>query len=519
MQPPPRLIRSDRPRRKDENKSDELTRRSLLSGALAASLGLALLWATSRATGAVPFPPISAADRIIRLAPGAVATRAIDDLGHSAQPLLTAGVTIAMVGVLTLLPLVVGRGGSGTTQLGVAFFVVVAALSYADPQRARLVPVVAASAGAALLYTLAWQWMQSVSQVTGPDAGRRRALIELGSAFGGLVLGGTVLGSLIDARRQPTADVALARVREPAHIPARPPFPAVRGLSPEVTAPRNHYVVDIDIVDPVVSADAWRLRITGLVARPLELSFAELQRRFALVEEFAVLTCVSNPVGGPLIGNSTWTGVRLRDILATARVLPGALDVLFRGADGYTVAIPLERAREPSTLVAIAQGGRPLRQEHGFPCRVRVPSLYGMMNAKWVEEIVVLDHRQPGFWQQRGWSNNGVVRTESRIDTSGDLAAGTPGWIGGVAWAGTRGISRVEASIDGGATWHDAVLRAPLSPYAWTLWAYRLTPRPTGAYQVQCRAYDGTGRVQDRRPRPPHPSGASGYHEIEPSVA
>jgi DMSO/TMAO reductase YedYZ molybdopterin-dependent catalytic subunit len=468
---------------------------------------------------AVPFPPISASDRIIRLTPGAVATQGIETLGHAAQPLLAAGVTLALLALLTLLPsLVARRGRARTARLGVAFFALATAAAFAAPHEPELLPVLAASAAAALVYALVWAWLRKVSEATAPDTGRRRAFIELAAGIGGVVLGSTLLGALIVVRKGPDTDVRLARVGDPARIPPRPPFPVVPGMSPEVTAPRNHYVVDIDIVDPVVEADTWKLRLSGLVDRPLELGFTQLQRRFELVEEFAVLTCVSNQVGGSLIGNSSWTGVRLRDVLATAGVRPGARDVLFRCADGYTVAIPIERATEPGSLLAIAQGGRPLRWEHGFPCRVRVPSLYGMMNAKWVEEIVLLDHEQRGFWQDRGWSETGVVRTESRIDTRHGFVAGKPGWVGGVAWAGTRGISRVEVSLNGGATWHETLLHEPLSRYAWTQWAYRWTPPGAGSFPLQCRAFDGAGRVQDRRHRAPHPSGASGYDQVEISV-
>jgi hypothetical protein len=141
------------------------------------------------------------------------------------------------------------------------------------------------------------------------------------------------------------------------------------------------------------------------------------------------------------------------------------------------------------------------------------------MNAKWVKDIVVLDHHALGYWQERGWSDTAVVRTESRIDTQGGFSARRPAWIAGVAWAGTRGISRVEVSVDGGASWDEALLRKPLSSVAWTQWVYRWSPPRAGSYRVQCRATDGAGTVQDRETRPPHPSGASGYHEVELSVS
>jgi DMSO/TMAO reductase YedYZ molybdopterin-dependent catalytic subunit len=280
----------------------------------------------------------------------------------------------------------------------------------------------------------------------------------------------------------------------------------------------DHYVVDIDISDPVVDAGDWRLSVGGLVEQRLKLSFDELQRRFELTNEYSVLTCISNKVGGPLVGNSRWTGVRLRDVLAKAGVGSGAVGVAFRCADGYSVAIPLERARHPSVLLAIAQNGEPLTREHGFPCRVRVPALYGMMNAKWLESIEVVDHHFEGYWQQQGWSDVGIVRTESRIDTPSEARQGRTTWIAGVAWAGERGISAVDVSLDGGRTWRRAKLHKPISPLAWTQWAHPWTPSRPGRYSIACRATDGAGQRQDMTTRPPHPSGASGFHEVEIKV-
>ena len=170
-------------------------------------------------------------------------------------------------------------------------------------------------------------------------------------------------------------------------------------------------------------------------------------------------------------------------------------------------------------LVAIAQNGKALTRAHGFPCRIRVPALYGMMNAKWVESIEVVDHPFEGYWQKQGWSDSGTVRTESRIDTPSKASVGEPVWIAGVAWAGDRGISAVELSLDGGRTWERAKLHPPISRLAWTQWAHRWTPARLGRQRVACRAIDGRGTTQDEMRRPPHPSGASGYHEVEIEVA
>lgn len=286
-----------------------------------------------------------------------------------------------------------------------------------------------------------------------------------------------------------------------------------------MTPADKHYVVDIDLLDPVVEAAGWTLTVGGLVERPLRLAFSELQDEFPLLEEVAVLTCISIWVGGPLVGSSRWTGVRLRDVLTTAGLRQDAVDIVFRCADGYTESLPLERAMDPSVLLVIAQDGRPLRQEHGFPCRLRAPAVYGMKNPKWLQGIEVVDRDHQGYWEQRGWSEDATVRTESRIDTVGsNLRVGSSTWVAGVAWAGIGGISMVEVSTDGGGTWEPAVLHPSLSRIAWTQWAFQWTPTMPGTYQVLCRATDGAGVIQDATRRSPHSSGATGYHKVQPEV-
>jgi DMSO/TMAO reductase YedYZ molybdopterin-dependent catalytic subunit len=261
----------------------------------------------------------------------------------------------------------------------------------------------------------------------------------------------------------------------------------------------------------VVDWRSWRLAVGGLVQRPLALSFDELQRRFELVSEYAVLTCISNPIGGPLVGNSLWEGVPLGELLDVAGASPGAWGLAVSCADGYTAGIPLAAARHPGSLVAIAQDGQPLTSDHGFPCRLRIPALYGMLNPKWVTDIRVVATPSTGYWVQRGWSRTAVVRTESRIDTPTGARAGQATWIAGIAWAGARGISRVEVSTDAGRSWQRARLHQPLSSWAWTQWAYPWTPLAPGSHELIARATDGLGQVQDAQVRPPHPSGASGY--------
>jgi DMSO/TMAO reductase YedYZ molybdopterin-dependent catalytic subunit len=350
------------------------------------------------------------------------------------------------------------------------------------------------------------------------DEGRRRVIAAIAGITTSVVVAGHPLGRaagwLVGTPR-PLRTLGLPR----AQIPSRPPFPKIAGLTREITSVAEHYVVDIDINLPAIDGPSWRLGVGGLVERPLEVGFLELQRDFPLVEEISVLTCISNAVGGPLVGNSRWEGVRLAELLHRVGPKPGATGLAVRCADGYSAGIPLAAAQHPGALVAIAQDGEALTREHGFPCRLRLPALYGMLNPKWVISIEVIDHRYLGYWAQQGWSPTAVVRTESRIDTPRTATAGASTWIAGVAWAGIRGIARVEVSTDSERTWQDAALHRPVSPWAWTQWAYRWTPPGRGGYLVSCRATDGAGTRQDAVRRPSHPTGASGYHQLAISVS
>ncbi|MGH2754428.1 MAG: molybdopterin-dependent oxidoreductase, partial [Actinomycetota bacterium] len=346
---------------------------------------------------------------------------------------------------------------------------------------------------------------------------RRRALRLGVGGVAGLAVGGGALGWIAQRLGGPDTNVMLVAPAEAAVIPERPSFPDIPGLSPEITSASDHYVVDINLVQPSVEAEGWELEVKGLVDRPVTLDFGELQTRFDVVEEFQTLTCISNEVGGDLIGNSAWGGVRLRDVLEAAGVEEGAVDVVFTGDEGYTDSIPLEIALDPSTLLAVSQNGEPLRQEHGFPCRVRVPMIYGMKNVKWLREIEVVDKDYQGYWMQRGWSDEAVIHTGSRIDVAGNdrrASVGEATWIAGVAWAGGRGISKVELSTDDGQTWDEAMLKEPISRYSWTLWAYRWTPERDGTAMVVCRATDGDGEVQTSLTAPPHPAGSTGLHRL-----
>ena len=292
-------------------------------------------------------------------------------------------------------------------------------------------------------------------------------------------------------------------------------------VASEVTDNRVFYRVDINPIPPQLDFDKWTLNVHGKVNTAQTLDKNSLLQ-LATVDEYATLECVSNtiyPPGG-LISNAKWTGVPLATLLKQAGLLANSNYVVFRCADGYTVGVPIERALEPGAILAYKMNDAMLPNEHGFPLRAIVPGIYGMMNAKWITEIEVTDQVYLGYWQERGWSNDARIKTTSIIyypTSNVQLNSSTP--IAGVAFAGDRGISKVEVSVDGGSTWNETTLKPPRSPYSWVLWAYDWKPTATGTANIVVRATDDKGQLQDATATQSFPDGASGYSSVQVTVA
>jgi DMSO/TMAO reductase YedYZ molybdopterin-dependent catalytic subunit len=272
---------------------------------------------------------------------------------------------------------------------------------------------------------------------------------------------------------------------------------------------------------PQIDAGRWSLRIEGEVDEEIELGYEDLLA-LPSVELVNTLVCIGNPVGGYLIGNAHWRGVRFRDLLIRAGVRGGAVDAVLHGAEGYEDSFPLEKALHPDTILAYEMNGEPLTPPHGFPLRAIVPGLYGIKNVKWLTRIEVVGHDYRGFWQRRGWSETGSIKLMSRIDMprEGDTLERRETMIAGIAFGGLKGVSRVEVSADDGKTWEEATVKEPLSPYAWSLWKYRWAPPEPGEYTLVVRAYDREGRVQPSSIlfQNAFPSGAEGYHRVPVTV-
>jgi DMSO/TMAO reductase YedYZ molybdopterin-dependent catalytic subunit len=294
----------------------------------------------------------------------------------------------------------------------------------------------------------------------------------------------------------------------------------VDGVAPFVTPNADFYRIDTALTVPQVPTEGYVLRVTGMVDRALSLSYQDLLSR-DVVEYDITLTCVSNTIGGELIGNARWQGVRLDELLAEAGIDPAANQVVGRSVDGYTCGFPVEAATDGrNALVAFGMNGEPLPLEHGFPVRLIVPGLYGYISAtKWLTEIELTtfeDFQQ--YWVPRGYADRAPIKLMSRIDSVdglGTLTRSADGVaaIGGVAWAQTRGISNVEVQIDDG-PWEPCELGAALNDDTWRQWAYRWTPAATGRTSIRCRATDNDGVIQTEERTEPLPNGASGHHQI-----
>jgi DMSO/TMAO reductase YedYZ molybdopterin-dependent catalytic subunit len=322
-----------------------------------------------------------------------------------------------------------------------------------------------------------------------------------------------------------------------ANIPAGSVF-AQETLAPfvasELTPNDKWYRIDTNIIVPSVDANSWRLNIRGMIKDgPLQFTYDEL-KAMPSTSEYATLECISDKIDGDLISTAYWKGVSLKSILDKAQVLPGAIYIVFRCSDGYDVGIPLDRGLMDGTILAYEMNGVPLPAEHGFPVRAIVPGLYGMMNAKWITDIELVDRVYEGFWQRRGWANNAKYQTHSKIVFPGDAlrnrfeelststnaaAIGKKSPIAGIAFAGDRGISKVEVSTDGGNSWQTASIKDPLSSNSWVLWALDWIPQNRGKYNIVVRATDKAGSIQTAEIRDNYPNGSTGFHSVEETVA
>jgi len=504
-----------------------------LAGALSAAGGLAAAEATAGVFGLGESPVLAVGEGVIVLTPGSVAEAAISAVGTADKPLLVLGTVLgalalgAVAGVLATRRLLLGAGLLALLGVVAGW----AALTPADAGPADVLPAAAAVVVALLLLS----WLLGAVPATadeavpatadeaaaGPaDPGRRAFLVRAGLVtVGALVVAGA--GRVLGGGRR-----AVDEARRALSLPLRRPVvpegvsAGVRGVAAWRTSNETFYRIDTALAVPHVLPEEWRLRIHGMVEREIEIGYDELVGR-GLVDAWITLCCVSNEVGGSLIGNAWWTGVPVADLLAEAGVDPAADAVLQTSADGWTCGTPIEVLTDDrNSLLAIGMNGEPLPVEHGFPVRMVVPGLYGFVSAtKWVVDLEVTRFADfTAYWTERGWSARGPVKTQSRIDVPRRDATVRAGRVavGGVAWAQHTGIERVELRVDDGA-WQRAELAAVPGVDTWRQWALAWDATP-GRHTLAVRATDASGHTQTGEEQGVVPDGATGWHTIEVAV-
>ncbi|MEH0846000.1 molybdopterin-dependent oxidoreductase [Micromonospora sp. CPCC 205711] len=529
-------------------------RLAALAGITAAAVAVGVAEPVAVLTGPRSAPLIAVGGLVVDVVPGPLKQFAIAVFGTYDKIALLVGTALLLAGFAALLGVLAVRrlwiGLAGVAAFGVLG--AAAALTRAGANAADALPsLVGAALGGLVLWAFLagplqvdpWPWCPPTPlsytpaepppapparpdgweppESTDPES-RRRFLRGVGVLAGAATVAG-LGGHWLAGRRGVSAARQAVALPTPS-VPA-PPVPAGADLSlaqlaPYTTPNTGFYRIDTALVVPQVDPETWRLRIHGRVRNPIELSFADLLAR-PMVERYVTLACVSNEVGGDLIGNARWLGVPLKELLDEAEPEEGADQVVGRSVDGWTCGTPTAMLRDGrDALLAVGMNGEPLPVEHGFPARMVVPGLYGYVSAcKWVTELELTSFADfDAYWVPRGWAAQGPVKTQSRIDTPRSrnrLTAGTVP-VAGVAWAQHRGISRVEVRVDGG-PWQEATLAPTVSVDTWVQWSWRW-PATAGEHTLQVRATDADGQTQTSERRPVEPDGATGWHTVKVTV-
>lgn len=522
------------------------------------------LWWIGYAAGFATFPPFDLADIVIRRSPGEFAVWAIANFQFDAQRLALLGGIVAWLVLGSLLAFVLRQRPGVLTGaiIGVATASLAVILAYVSDN---------ASGAGYGIWLMIWfgitlagplavagNWIERLqidardrSQITGegdwidqPSSHDRRDVLKnaIGAALafgaGGWVIGSllrntsagdvqTVAGQPLDAVRNdlqatPGADGTAPVFPTPAPTSENTnDFNVPPGVRPVITSNEGFYVIDISTRDPVLPSEQWTLKVRGMVNQELEITYNDLLSMPA-IELPGTLVCISFTYGSELISTTRWTGVRLRDVLQMAGIGDGAVELVLKGAGNYTDSIPVAKGLEETTLLAYGMNGETLPREHGFPCRLYVPNTYGEKNVKWLEEIQVVDFDYSGFWQERGWdaaNEEAVINIISIIDTPpGEVTSDESGTVpvGGVAFAGSRGIQSVQLQIDGG-PWTETTVEPYDPELVWQRWKYDWPAEP-GEHSLTVKAIDGEGVEQVAAENPPFPDGMTGLQKVQVRV-
>jgi len=335
-----------------------------------------------------------------------------------------------------------------------------------------------------------------------PTTLNRRALLKLGLKMGGLGLLAGLPGC--DSVGSMFGRMFAIPPRETLYFTPNDKFYVVNYMDSPFNVSRD------------LNVEQWRLNITGEVKKPMNVGWRDILNRDAF-DQIVTLECIDTLPGGDSLGNAIWRGISLKALLKEAGVEEEtARDVVFKAADGYDDSIPFTRAMQDDVMLAYLMNGEKLPKEHDYPLRLIVPGLYGIKNVKWIVEIEVYNGDYKGYWQRKGWTDNGTIKIFSRVDSPGhyQALAGPEQLLRGIAFGGPNTIAKVELSFDRGKTWQEAELEPTLSPYSWVIWNYRWHPPKPGKHQVMVRATDNKGQLQIAELVRPMPAGASGYHTI-----
>jgi DMSO/TMAO reductase YedYZ molybdopterin-dependent catalytic subunit len=505
------------------------------AGISAGAVALGVAEVVAVATGPRSAPLVAVGGVVVDVVPEPVKAFAIDVFYTYDKVALLVGTLVlvmlfaAVIGVLALRWLWVGLAGL-TLFAGIG--VAAAVTRHEAAWTAALPSLVGALAGVAILVVLLRLRTQpSVEGVDEPErvhrevtaARQRRQFLRIagGGLAASLVLG--FAGRWLASRRGVAKERAAVTLPQPAS--AASPLPAevdqkLPRLTPFVTDNDDFYLIDTALVVPQVSPEEWTLRIHGRVRKPMVLTYEQLLTR-PMIERYITLACVSNEVGGGLVGNARWLGVPLKDLLDEAEPEPGADQVVSRSVDGYNAGTPTALLRDGrDAMLAIGMNGEPLPIDHGFPVRMVVPGLYGYVSAtKWLAELELTSFADfDAYWVRRGWAAEGPIKTQSRIDTPLHGAKPQAGaiMVAGVAWAQHRGVSKVEVQVDD-EPWQEARLAPVPSIDTWRQWTWLWNAR-SGKHQLRVRATDNGGATQTESEAPPIPDGATGWHTIDLEV-
>jgi DMSO/TMAO reductase YedYZ molybdopterin-dependent catalytic subunit len=489
-----------------------------LSGLLAGAAAIAASEGLSALFNLPESPIVAVGQSVIRLTPGPMAEAIIGVVGHADKPLAVASVVVAVL----LLGAIAGRAWPRPLAY-VLVAVLVALASAAVLSRPHgnaggvLVSIAAGGVVIGVLHLLRGRPHMTVDE-------SRRTFIRTSAIIAVAAVAVGSAGEVLASRHR--RKQALERVRAALQLPARAvPAPtgadlAVKGQGSWLTSNRDFYRIDTALSPPLVDPETWSLRIHGMVDKEMTLTYQDLRDR-GLQHEWVTICCVSNPVGGDLIGNTLWGGVPIKSILDEVGLQPGADALLSRSDDGWTCGTPLEALTDGrNALLALTMDGEPLPIPHGFPVRQVVPGLYGYVSAtKWVVDWEVTRFADfEAYWTQRGWGERGPVKTESRIDVPHNgqaLDAGTTA-IAGVAWAQHVGIEGVEVRVDGGA-WQNATLGTVPNVDTWVQWRLEWTAE-RGDHVIEARATNAKGKPQTSARADVLPDGATGYPKIKVKV-